>query len=368
LDARDPSSVARTTSGGTAMRRLSCCLLALSLCAPSLAPAAEAEAWQPAPAQPAPAPAVQPQVVQPLPPPPLPPPAAEVPPPPPPPVLMQPELAQPLPPPLPVQTAPVQTAPVQTVPVQTVPVQPAPVQPAPVQPGVMLHPVPAQPGMMVAVPAQPAPAPAPEYAPRKMFHWGIGLSGGIGGGVSNYPGSAGFGLALLNIDGRFLIGTRMPDVEGGLMHAGLIDVHLGARVGVTAGDYRGHTLFGPLWRAGGGLDLGYQLLKLRPFDPTDKEKAQKAIGVAIGVSLVYEYFGRALLASVTTEDSSDITDKVAGGGLREDTELLVGPFIELSTPRYDPVKGKLKQKFMRLMLLSGSLGLYQVSLTWGSTF
>ncbi|HEY3446486.1 MAG TPA: hypothetical protein VGK67_08975 [Myxococcales bacterium] len=328
------------------MRRLSSCLLALALGFPRAA-AAETWASQPSPApaavqaQPvaAPAPAEPAATAQPLPPPPPPPPApaGETPPPPPPPVLMQPDPAQPA------------------------VMQPLPAQPVPGQP------LPGQPGVMVPVPVQPQ-APAPVYAARKMFHWGVGMSGGVGGGVSNTPGSAGFGLALLNVDGRFLIGTRMPDVGGGYLHAGLIDVHLGVRVGFTGGDYGGHTLFGPLWKAGGGLDLGYQLLKLRPFEPGAQEKVQTAIGVSAGISINYEYFGRALLASVDTGSGSDLTDKVPGGGLRESSFLLVGPFLELSTPKYDPVKGKLKQKFMRLMLLNGGNAMYQVSLTWGSTF
>lgn len=324
------------------MRRLSACLLAGCLLAPAPTLAADAE-FLPAPAQPA---AVQAQpvaqpvqaqpVVQPLPPPP---PPSDTPPPPPPPVLMQPDPAQPPP--------------------------PQPMQPDPGPPG-GAQPVPAQPGVMVAVPVQQPPPPA--FAPRKMFHWGVGVSGGIGGGTSNYPGSAGYGLGLLNVDGRFLIGMRMPDENGGYLHAGLIDVHLGLRVGFTGGDYSGHTLFGPLWKAGGGLDLGYQLLKLRPFAPAGKEAVQTAIGVAAGLSVNYEYFGRALLASVSSDGDTDITDKVPGGGLRETSHLLVGPFLELSTPKYDPVRGKLKQKFMRLMLLNGGNNMYQVSLTWGSTF
>ncbi|MGC4119938.1 MAG: hypothetical protein QM765_36245 [Myxococcales bacterium] len=344
------------------MRRLSSCLLALCLLAPRLSLAADAP--QPVPAseflsapvpQAAPAQPAQPQpaqpVAQPLPPPP-PPPPADVPPPPPPPVLLQPDPAPP-------------------APVQPAPAQPGVMQPVPAQPGVM-QPVPAQPGVMVPVPTQPA---AVTYAPLKMFHWGIGLSGGIGGGTSNFPGSAGFGLGMLNLGARFLIGTRMPDTGGGYLHAGLIDFHLGVRVGVTVGDYARHTLFGPLWKAGGGLDLAYQLLKIRPLQPSEHEKgakekevAQSCLGVAVGLSINYEYFGRALVASVSSGNSTDLTDKVSGGGLRENSFALVGPFIELSTPKYDPVKGKLKQKYMRLMLLAGESAMYQVSLTWGSTF
>jgi hypothetical protein len=239
---------------------------------------------------------------------------------------------------------------------------PAAVAEVPPPPAVVLLPPPppvmpppaASPPYCVNPPAPAAPAPpvetAPAEVPRKLFYWGIGMSGAGGIGLrSPYL----MPVLHFNLDARFLIGQRLPDSGGGMQHAALLGLSLGFAVGTIVGSPSGSTWAGPLFMPHVGVDLAYQFLYLRQLQP--HSKLQQGLGVAVGWHLGERFVASYLLGSG------------APGGWQQSFDFANGPLIEFVFPSYDPKTGALKQRFLRFSrLAAGDDAFYMIAV--GSAF